>query len=421
MLPYIFRGSEFQGFLIEGWSHGGADDLLRLAPGNRPPAEPYLCIVPLRDAWRADRALTEAAGLPHFSSALEPAVLDDVRRGRALLLLDLSNEGMGWFGNVFEALHDFAAGAGIPLSRLVWLDQNRALPGHYRTVLGLGEAGIGFEHYDFFVKHLLWMFSPRHPAAVIGPDPEAHITRMFDPGAKDKLLLCLNATPRLHRVVALGGLIHHGLFDESLVSFPGIDRAKDGDVGSEERMEAHLAAHPELAYLTEGCRRAMALRNLQVDSFSETGNALFNRIDPEPYRRTFLSLVTETELTDGHVQRVTEKAVKPFCLGHPTLVLGNPGSIRFMTELGFHDFAPALDHLYDRDNEPPRRLNRIMGQLVGLAMAIRMNPGAWLGRVREVGAANIRHAASGRALDTYVTRHERPLFERLHRRLHATP
>lgn len=96
MLPFIYRGHDQRGFFLQGWSLGGAD-LLRPAPGNQPPAgEPYLCVVPLRDAWRADQHLTERLREPHFSAALEPQVLDDLRAGRALLLLDISNEGPGF-------------------------------------------------------------------------------------------------------------------------------------------------------------------------------------------------------------------------------------------------------------------------------------------------------------------------------------
>ncbi len=422
MLPYIFRGADFPGFLIEGWSRGGALDMLRAAPGNLPPAEPYLCIVPLLDAWRVDGGMTAQAGAPHFSAALEPAVLDDLRAGRALLVLDMSNEGTAWHGNLFDALHGFAAETGIALSRLVWLDQNRTLPGHYRAYSrGDRAEGIGFEHYDFFVKHALWMFSPRNPTPVLGTDPETHIASMFDPAGKDRLLLCLNATPRLHRVLALAGLMHHGLFEDSLVSFPGIDHGKDHDVASAARIEAYLAEHPDFAHLGESCRRVLGLRGLRVDAFPQTGNALFDRIDPAPYRRTYFSLVTETEATSDQVERVTEKIVKPLCLGHPTLVLGNPRSLGFMADLGFHDAGHAIDRGYDRDWNQTRRMNRVLGVAAGLAMAIRMNPAGWLAGLREAGAANVRHAASGRALDAYVARHERPMLERLHRRLHGCP
>lgn len=424
MLRYIFRGHDQPGFLAAGCALSGADALLHPCPGNRPPADgPYLCIVPLRDAWRADQALAQRRGERHFSADLEPAVLADLRAGRSLLVLDMSNEGPGFHAPLFASLHATCLRAGIPFARVVWLCQNRAMPAAYRAGFGLGsgETVIGFEHYDFFLKHTAWMFSPRAAAPVLGADAEAHVRRMYDPAAKDRLLLCLNATPRLHRVLALAGLIHRGLFDGALVSFAGLHLAKDPDVGSEARIQAYLAGHPELAHLAEACHRAAALRDLKVDDFAETGNALFNKIDVQPYLRTHLSLVTETDFTRGEVDRVSEKIVKPFCLGHPTLVVGNPGSLRFMTELGLHDFGDVLDHGYDREPHPPARLIRVLDEAARQAEAIRQDPGAWLGRVREAGSANIRLAASGRLFDAYVARHERPLFERLQRRLAAPP
>ena len=129
--------------------------------------------------------------------------------------------------------------------------------------------------------------------------------------------------------------------------------------------------------------------------------------------------MTETEFTAGEVDRVTEKIVKAFCLGHPTMVVGNPRALRFMTELGFHDFAPTIDPAYDQDPSPPRRLNAIFAQALALAATIRADPAAWLAKVREAGEANIRLATSGALLDAYVTRHEHPLIARLKQRLAA--
>jgi hypothetical protein len=44
---------------------------------------------------------------------------------------------------------------------------------------------------------------------------------------------------------------------------------------------------------------------------------------------------------------------------------------------------------------------------------IRNHPGHWLGQVREVGAANIRHAASGRFLTQYIETYDKPVVNRL--------
>lgn len=108
MLPFIDRGATKQGFFLRGCTLGPPAGPLRPAPGNQPPDASYLCVVPLADGWRGDRALTGKEGVPHFADALEPPVLDDLRDGRALLVLDLSNEGPTYSGNVFDTLHDFA-------------------------------------------------------------------------------------------------------------------------------------------------------------------------------------------------------------------------------------------------------------------------------------------------------------------------
>jgi len=142
------------------------------------------------------------------------------------------------------------------------------------------------------VKFTAWQFSPSCPSPVLRTDAEGHAARMFDPAGKDRTLLCLNATPRLHRVLTIARLMHHGLFDDALVSFPGVEFAKDGDVGSEARISAYLASQPALAHLADAAHCATALRDLRVDAFVDRGNALFDKIDPEPYRHTFFSLVT---------------------------------------------------------------------------------------------------------------------------------
>lgn len=419
MLHYIFRGNDAPGFFVQAYGLGGNRDMLDIAPGNVPPAEgPYLCIVPVLDAWRAVQKLARLSNVAYFGDHIEPAVLADIRTGRAMIVLDMSNEGPAFHADIFGDLHRFAIENRLPITRLVWLAQNRAAGAAYVRTFSLpASEGIQFEYYDFFVKNTAWMFAPQSRRQVLGVDPEAHIARLFEFAAKDRLLLCLNATPRVHRVVTIGGLIHHGLFDPALVSFPGLSHAKDGDVGDASGVAAFLSANPGLAYLQDGCTAAMALEALRVDNFSETGNALHDKIDVRPYERTYFSLVTETEFTAGAVDRVTEKLIKAFCLGHPTMVVGNPNALHFVTELGLRDFSPMIPSDYDREPDPARRMGMLFDQALSVAAAIRQDPAGWLESVREIGAHNARLASSGGLLDAYVAKYDRPLVERLGRRL----
>ena len=415
MLRFIYRGHDRRGFFADACLLDPGQSVLAPLADNMPPAEgAYLCIVPVLDAWRVIPSLARQRGARYFGDAIEPAVLADVRAGRALIVFDICNEGPVFHADVFHALHRFAAERQIPMPRLIWLSQNRAVESAYHATYQAPDVYcLRFEVYDFFIKHAVWRCArPDEDGAI-----EAHVAAMFDPQGKDRVLLCPNAAPRVHRVVTVAALMQLGVFEESLVLFAGLQDDKDGDVGDHEGVARFLAAHPGLAYLRESCMAAMELRGLKVDGFSEAGNALFDKIDVQPYRRTFFSLVTETEVSDGAVDRVTEKLIKAFCLGHPNMVVGNPASLRFARELGFQDFAPVIPALYDRESDPGRRLQMVFEQVGATCAAIRRDPAAWLGAVREIVTHNAGQAMRGRALEAYVARYERPLRDRLARLL----
>lgn len=416
MLAFIFRGHDYQGFFAQACLLDDNQEILGLLEGNRAHADArYVCVVSVLDAWRVIRPLARQRGVAYFGDTIEPAVLADVRAGRALLVFDICNEGPVFHKDVFDALHRYAAEKAIPIPRMVWLSQNRAVEAAYHATYQVPAAySMIFESYDFHIKNMASMFARQGGA---GEGVAAHEAAMFDAGTKDRLLLCLNATPRAHRVVTVAALMHRGVFAESLVSFAGRWHGKDVDIGDDAEVAPFLAAYPALAYLRADCEAVMGLRDLRVDQFSETGNALYDKIDVEPYRRTFFSLVTETEVTAGAVDRVTEKLIKAFCLGHPAMVVGNPRALRFVTELGFQDFAPVIGRDYDSEVDPARRMQMVFDQVAVLCATIRRDPARWLGAVREIGAHNARLAMSGRMLAAYMAMYDRKVRDRLLRRL----
>lgn len=109
------------------------------------------------------------------------------------------------------------------------------------------------------------------------------------------------------------------------------------------------------------------------------------------YTATFSSVVTETEFTSGSVLRVTEKTVKPFCMGHPVIVIGNPHSLRLMRDLGFQSFGGIFDEAYDDISNPVDRFDAVIQTLIRIRDMHR-HAVEHLDSIREVATFNIDFA-----------------------------
>jgi tetratricopeptide (TPR) repeat protein len=414
-LKYIFRGHEQAGFFAHALMLGGSRELIEPALDNLPPSdEPYLCLIPVLDVWRMHKGQTASHGVAHYTDAIDQRLHQDLRARRALLVFDLCNEGPeldSQLREIFRQLLDYLDGHSLPAEQIVWLAQNRAFAQEYNNLFGSQRSNHPqFMYYDFFIKMMAWTFAA-YGSEIYGSDPSHFTDRMHAGSSKDKLLLCLNATPRIHRVLTVAELIRQELLADSLVSFPGLEYEKAGN--SREDVLAFLEETPELQYLKPTVGHAMTLRGLRVDEFAETGNALFDKVDPQPYLRSFFSIVTESDFTDGRVERITEKSIKAFCLGHPALIVGNPNAISFLTELGFEDWSDVIERGYEAETDPVRRFKRLFDEVGKQVTAIRSTSSLWLNRTRDTGEANIRHATSGRFLARYIERYDRRVIAQM--------
>ena len=220
-----------------------------------------------------------------------------------------------------------------------------------------------------------------------------------------------NATPRLSRVLTVAALHHYQLISDSIVSFPGMNYVKQGE--TLQNVLKYIANNPELSYLLPSVEHIGHIPELKIDGFEERGNALVTKVDPSAYERTFFSVVTESDFSDGRIDRVTEKLPKAFCMGHPAIVVGNPHSIKFMTDFGFQDWQGLFDRHGDEECDPPVRLQLILRDVLNQVSRIRRDPNSWLDSAQEVSAYNLRHSVSGNFLRRYINDVERRVVQKL--------
>ena len=410
-LPVLFAGHTDPGFCIHmlGMLSAGLDDAWPL-PACLPCREsladiqasgrPFSLLLPLLGG------LDDPARRAEIRTTLA-AVAGDVAGGRCRVFFDFCNE--AGHPLLVDALVGLATEAGVTRpDRLTLVCQNRRLE----------RADLPIRHacFDAFLVAGWKTCRDLLRAAGYDRDPAPPFP---EPGHD---ILCLNATPRFHRLVVLLMLADAGIIDLDApdhapdcpipyVSYPGpvYEKADRDDPVMVEDIARRLAAEGHEKLLVH-LPRLLARTPLRVDRLAATGNALAFAIDLRHYRDTKLSVVTETSLGSA-VQRITEKTFKPLALGQPCVTIGHPHSLAVARDLGFDTFDDCLDNRYDQIEDPRGLMEGAVASVRGFLAASDRDP-ALRAQVLVSGRRNIRWTLAGFQRHYYET-YARPLLAAL--------
>lgn len=104
------------------------------------------------------------------------------------------------------------------------------------------------------------------------------------------------------------------------------------------------------------------LYNLQLDppeaDQAISGYSSGSWADCPWYKDIFVDLVTETVYNYPYAF-ISEKTIRPIVLGRPFIIVGAPGTLKWLQELGFRTFSDYWDESYDNIVDPNKRFHRI--------------------------------------------------------------
>ncbi|TAN51797.1 MAG: hypothetical protein EPN21_05800 [Methylococcaceae bacterium] len=407
ILPFICQSNLIPGFFYQS-TCDNPSYRLGLAANNLPPAEgKYIVLIAVMDIWRLIRSSTQQYGVPFFYDDLSPAVRADVKNGRAILVLDLSNEGPVISTDFFRALLLEMEACLSSKSRLLFVSQNRNLHGLMLFELpNGGTVRIEHLHYDYFIKEFAVSID-----AGAGKSSITALTHhpFYDQSKKRKLALCLNGATHNHRLLTCAALIHMNLLDESLVSYHGAASPKQ--TGGND-INALFEQFNKLSFLKESAHELIKLSPLFIDRPLGLGNDLAFTFEVDHYDQTYFSIVTETDFFCGEVDRLTEKSFKPACLGHPFFIVGNPASIAAMESFGFDCFRDVFRHSYDLTEDPEDRFCLFLQDLAHVVAFIKNSPDDFVRKVAYGVSHNLHFARFG-FLNQYRMTVENAVFERM--------
>jgi len=86
----------------------------------------------------------------------------------------------------------------------------------------------------------------------------------------------------------------------------------------------------------------------------------------QDYLETGLEIVLET-IVDDQRWHLTEKTLRPIACGHPFMIMGTPGILKYLRRYGFKTFSPLIDESYDDIQNPVERMQAIIDVMKRIA------------------------------------------------------
>jgi hypothetical protein len=167
--------------------------------------------------------------------------------------------------------------------------------------------------------------------------------------------------PRTHRAALLAYFSAEKLLENNFISFGGAIN-KDGQVKLEALEIDHIVNRFDLpeSYKTELHNIIDSNTRISVDKqeISRAYDMVFD-IPGEAYSNSDFSIVAESDFTNGSIERVTEKTLKAIIMERPFIILGNPGSLDLLNELGFRTDFVLFGIEYDKLANEAKRFKRI--------------------------------------------------------------
>jgi hypothetical protein len=101
-------------------------------------------------------------------------------------------------------------------------------------------------------------------------------------------------------------------------------------------------------------------------------------------------IVTETLVKgDMHNLFLTEKTFKPISLQMPFIIIGQPGTLARLKELGYKTFSDFWDESYDQELDPLTRMNKISNLVEQLSKFTTEDLKSLIGNAKDILEYNI--------------------------------
>lgn len=315
----------------------------------------------------------------HFVEEIPGVILKMLQEQKCFLLLDNSGEGPS-NQEYLKRLHKISEKLDFNPSNIIWVHQNLIISDDYQRWLK-----PLISQRDEQVMNLYW-----HSFLVEAVENfQIKEIRNINTEQREHAFLCLNNIPRPERVLTVLLMKDLGVLENGLVSFR--DKSATDPNTFENSIKVINERFPSFAYLEKYARDFQSKLPLELEGKSLSKRELVDSVNEGLYNQTYFSVITESEMSSGHVLRFTEKVLKPIFNFHPFIVLGNPNTLRLLREMGFKTFDGWIDESYDKILNKEERINALKSEILRLGSMPLTKLHKWYNDQSEILKYNHQH------------------------------
>ena len=302
----------------------------------------------------SDRSLI----LENCFSQISEKTLEAIRKGQVKLLVYYAFEAFSvnqanWINLVERSLGTL----NIPAENVIFVFGCENLFHNLKTYYDEFSPFWNWRSYNWlYFSHFEFEFS--HYLNFIKGKPEIHPKELVENlnvnKNPSKKYLCLNGGGREHRVFFLKELYRRKLDQYGHISY--LNKFLGGD-NTSEFVDIFDPSHLNVLDF----HKKFQLEKIFLDT-PEAYDEWHNRgMSRWTYEDTWFSVVTET-LYRPDSTFLTEKSFKPIANLHPFLILGYPGLLKSLKQLGYQTFSDWFDESYDNEYSNPVRFKKILNE-----------------------------------------------------------
>lgn len=308
-------------------------------------------IYPFNLGWRINFLSYFYATAGIFEYGMVPNhILHNVRTGNGYILIDVSAE--AWVHpQHLQCMHSYFDYHALPLDKIIYLTgcmNGMELYNQWLTAMNLqGNKKINIISYPISQNSIASAYFTNKTTPKV---PEYDTEKV-----PEKLFLSWNRRYREHRIAITLGLEYFSLLDRSYVSL-GKTHPENQAMSVVDCHNTNLTC--DYFNIGDPCiDRLINKLPLVLDGETDITQMCqdFDDATRKYYQNSLVSIVTETNY-DANEVTITEKSFKPSKEKHPFIIVGAPGSVQALQDMGFKTFNEFWDEGYDQIQSPRQRM-----------------------------------------------------------------